>query len=108
MRLGLGDTPGLDEVAGQDRQTMTEAIVAEADLLIFVVNATLTELEVASLQTLIAEKPLLLVLNKIDLYPEAEQGAILAALQQQLMEILSSNAILPSKLPPLIAVAAEP
>ncbi|MFZ9737852.1 MAG: GTP-binding protein [Prochlorotrichaceae cyanobacterium] len=106
--VDLVDTPGLDEVAGQDRQTMTEAIVAEADLLIFVVNATLTELEVASLQTLIAEKPLLLVLNKIDLYPEAEQGAILAALQQQLMEILSSKAILPSKLPPLIAVAAEP
>lgn len=101
--VDLVDTPGLDEVAGEERETMTQAIVAEADLLLFVVNATLTPLELTSLQTLIAQKPLLLVLNKIDLYAEADQPKVFTTLTQQLTTVLS-----PEALPPLIAVAADP
>jgi GTPase SAR1 family protein len=101
--VDLVDTPGLDEVAGAERQAMTEAIVAEADLLLVVVNATLTELELTSIQSLIPQKPLLLVLNKIDQYPSADHPNLFVTLTQQLTTVLA-----PEALPPLIAVAAEP
>ena len=98
--VDLVDTPGLDEVAGEERQTMTETIVAEADLLLVVVNVPLTELELTSIQSLLAQKPLLLVLNKIDQYPTADHPQLLSALTQQLTTVLG-----PAALPPLIAVS---
>ncbi len=104
--VDLVDTPGLDEVAGEERQAMTETIVAEADLLLFVINGTVTDLEQTSLQSLSTrkpQKPLLLVLNKIDQYPAPEQPHLLNSLRQHLTTVLA-----PEALPPLIPVAAEP
>jgi small GTP-binding protein len=91
--VDLVDTPGLDEVEGEERRRMTEAIVAEADLLLFVVNATLNDLEQATLKTLYPRKPLLLVFNKIDLYPQEEQPQILEALRQQVREVLGQQVL---------------
>lgn len=65
----LVDTPGLNEVDGANRAEMAHAAAARADLVIFVCDSDLNEIEYRALLELSASnKPLLLVLNKADLY----------------------------------------
>jgi GTPase SAR1 family protein/uncharacterized protein (DUF697 family) len=80
-RLELIDTPGLDEVDGEPRGAMAQEVAHQADLIVFVVAGEITRTEYEALVTLqVARKPLLLVFNKIDLYPEVDQAAILEVL----------------------------
>ncbi|MDY6805792.1 MAG: GTP-binding protein [Cyanobacteriota bacterium] len=72
--IDLIDTPGLDEVAGQVRGDMARQVTREADLILFVVSGALTRTEYDALCELRkAQKPLILVFNKIDLYTEEER-----------------------------------
>ncbi|KGF72174.1 GTPase [Neosynechococcus sphagnicola sy1] len=83
VRVEFIDTPGLDEVDGQTRAQMAREIAAEADLILFVVAGDITRTEyqaLCELQT--ALKPLILVFNKIDLYPDADRKSIYQTLQQ--------------------------
>jgi len=65
----LVDTPGLNEVDGAKRAEMAHAAAARADLVIFVTDSDLNDTEYRALIELAASnKPLLLVLNKADLY----------------------------------------
>jgi small GTP-binding protein len=65
----LVDTPGLNEVDGAHRGEMAHAAAARADLVIFVTDSDLNDTEYRALVELAASnKPLLLVLNKSDLY----------------------------------------
>jgi small GTP-binding protein len=65
----LVDTPGLNEVDGAHRGEMAHAAASRADLVIFVVDSDLNDTEYRALVELAASnKPLLLVLNKADLY----------------------------------------
>ena len=69
--IELVDTPGLGEVDGGDRAQMALTIAQSSDLLLFVVAGQPNESERESLQQLRAtEKPILLIANKADLYPE--------------------------------------
>ncbi|MBD2653179.1 DUF697 domain-containing protein [Synechocystis sp. FACHB-383] len=82
IQIDLIDTPGLDEVAGGARAAMAQTVAHQADLILFVIAGDITQTEFAALQTLRqAQKPLLLVFNKIDLYPEQDQQQIFAQLQ---------------------------
>lgn len=77
VQVELIDTPGLDEVQGQSRAQMAREVVQQADLILFVVAGDLTRTEYQALcQLREAQKPLLLVFNKIDLYPERDREAI--------------------------------
>jgi small GTP-binding protein len=65
----LVDTPGLNEVDGAHRGEMAHAAASRADLVLFVTDSDLNETEYRALVELSASnKPLLLVLNKADLY----------------------------------------
>ena len=65
----LVDTPGLNEVDGETRTAMAEEAAARADLVLFVTDSDLNETEFTALSQLAAtRKPLLLVINKKDLY----------------------------------------
>jgi small GTP-binding protein len=65
----LVDTPGLNEVDGAHRGEMAQAAAARADLVLFVTDSDLNETEYRALVELAASnKPLILVLNKADLY----------------------------------------
>jgi len=80
-QLELIDTPGLDEVEGEARGAMAQEVAHQADLILFVVAGDITRTEYEALVTLqAARKPLLLVFNKIDLYPETDRQAIYEAL----------------------------
>lgn len=71
----LIDTPGLNEVGGADRGEMAREAAQQAELILFVTDSDLNETEFSALLTLAgAHKPMIVVLNKIDLYsPEQRQ-----------------------------------
>ncbi len=101
-RLELIDTPGLDEVDGQERAQLAQEVAQRADLILFVVCGDLTRVEFEALATLReAGKPLLLVFNKIDQYPEADRQAIYDKIRnERVRQLLSPDEI--------VLVAASP
>ncbi len=102
----LIDTPGLDEIEGDAREKMAREIARQADLILFVVAGDITRLEYQALLELRqAKKPLILVFNKIDLYPETDRTAIYNNLQQLGAGIVPTKPLLPDE---IVMVAAEP
>ncbi len=110
VQVELIDTPGLDEIQGEARAQMARDVASQADLILFVVAGDITRTEYQALCELRqAQKPLILVFNKIDLYPEKDREAIYRQLQQlgtgsprdrRLQKMLSEDEI--------VMVAAEP
>jgi uncharacterized protein len=89
IQIDLIDTPGLDEIDGEARGKMAAEVVRQADLILFIIAGDITQLEYQSLCELRqAQKPLLLVFNKSDLYPAAERQSI----YQQLQNLSGGNA----------------
>jgi small GTP-binding protein len=78
----LVDTPGLNEVGGQDRAEMAQQAAQRADLILFVTDSDLNETEYSALTTLAAvHKPIILVLNKIDLYTPEQRSRLMVVLR---------------------------
>ena len=75
----LIDTPGLNEVDGARRATMAHEAAERADLVLFVTDSDLNEVEYSALVELAAShKPILLVLNKADLYSPQELAELMS------------------------------
>ena len=83
LEVELIDTPGLDEVGGEARANMAREIAQKSDLILFVIagDITLTEYE-ALCELRNTQKPLILVFNKVDLYPDRDRQKIYRQLQQ--------------------------
>ena len=80
----LIDTPGINEIEGEDRGAMARETARLADLIVFVTDSDLNDVEFAALETLTAGTlPVLLVLNKADLYTKAQLDDLLAALRRR-------------------------
>ncbi|QDU87083.1 GTPase Era [Pirellulimonas nuda] len=78
----LIDTPGLNEVGGAERGEMARQAAERADLILFVCDSDLNETEFSALSTLAgSHKPILLVLNKTDLYSPAQLEDLLGVLR---------------------------
>ncbi len=76
-RIELIDTPGLNEVDGEARARLARDIARRADLLLFVVSGDMLRPELEALAELReADKPIILVFNMIDLYPEVDRQKI--------------------------------
>jgi small GTP-binding protein len=74
----LIDTPGLNEIDGAQRAEMAREAAQRADLVLFVTDSDLNEVEYSALVELAAShKPLLLVLNKSDLYTPEELAELM-------------------------------
>ncbi len=83
VQVELIDTPGLDEIEGQARSQMARDVARQADLILFVVAGDITRTEYQALCELRqAQKPIILVFNKIDLYPDTDRQAIYQNLHQ--------------------------
>jgi len=75
--IQLVDTPGIDEVDGETRELMAHQIAKQADLILFIIAGDITKVEYNALSRLReVGKPMLLVFNKIDQYPETDRAAI--------------------------------
>jgi uncharacterized protein (DUF697 family) len=85
----LVDTPGLNEVGGAQRTEIAQEAARRADLILFVTDSDLNDTEYSALLALAAvSKPILLVLNKIDLYSPDQQARLSEVLQQRLADIV--------------------
>jgi GTP-binding protein Era len=70
-QIELIDTPGIDEVHGEARELLARQIAKQADLILFIVSGDITNVEYEALSELRqVSKPILLVFNKIDQYPD--------------------------------------
>ena len=91
LQVEVIDTPGLDEVADQGRAQMAQEIVATADLILFIVAGVPTPQELETLKTVhLAGRPLLLVVNKADLYPDLTASTLYAGLEDPLLRQMLS------------------
>ncbi|MGF1587953.1 MAG: GTP-binding protein [Pleurocapsa sp.] len=109
LNVELIDTPGLDEVAGEARATMAREIAQKSDLILFVVAGDITRTEYEALRELRStQKPLILVFNKIDLYPHQDRQNIYRQLQQ--LNATHSRGSLEDIIAPheIVMVAAKP
>ncbi len=88
----LVDTPGINEVGGADRKQLAEVTARQADLIVFVVDSDINDVEYAALLELAAvNKPTILVLNKRDLYSPADLDALLQRLRQRTEGMIPPN-----------------
>ena len=101
-QIQLIDTPGIDEVNGEARETLACDLAKRVDLILFMVSGDITQVEYRALSKLReAGKPMLLVFNKIDQYPEADRLAIYHKIKEErVKELISPDEI--------IMVAASP
>lgn len=105
VQIELIDTPGLDEIEGEMRADMAKEVTKQCDLILLVVAGDITRTEyLALLELRQSKKPIILVFNKIDLYPLADRQSIFKQLQQ-----LSSETQKPLFTPDeIVMVSAEP
>jgi small GTP-binding protein len=97
----LIDTPGLDEAGGEERESLAKEVAGRSDLVIFVVDSDITETELDSLRTLLGQgRPVLVVLNKSDLFTSDEREQLMESLRSRTAGIVDPGHIL--------AVAAQP
>lgn len=90
----LVDTPGINEVGGVGRAELAEVTARKADLILFVVDSDINEVEFSSLLLLAAvDKPVILVFNKSDLYSEAERRALLARLHSRVQGLIPPDLV---------------
>ncbi len=83
-KLILVDTPGIDEVGGEARETLAKEVSRHADLLLFVVSSDLQRVEIEALSQLRSlQKPIILVFNQIDRYPDADRDQIYSKIKDE-------------------------
>jgi small GTP-binding protein len=77
----LLDTPGINEVDGQQRAQMARDAASRADLILFVTDSDLNQTEYSALAWLAeSHKPIILVLNKVDNYTAEQRAQLRQAL----------------------------
>lgn len=97
----LIDTPGLDEAGGESREAMATEVANRADLVLYVLDGDITDTEREALETVVGQgRPVILVLNKSDLYTTAEREALLASVREKAEGLVHRDNVL--------AAAAEP
>jgi GTP-binding protein Era len=97
----LIDTPGIDEAGGEDREDMSREVARRSDLIMFVLDGDITDTELRALRTLLAQgRPVLVVLNKSDLFTQRDREALLEAIRNKTAGLVAPGHI--------IAAAAQP
>jgi small GTP-binding protein len=98
----LIDTPGINEVAGDERAALAREAASRADLILFVTDSDLNQMEYAALRELAAcHKPIVLVFNKIDNYTREERAILRAAFADSLRGAVASDDIVETAAHPL-------
>ncbi len=108
-QVELIDTPGIDEVDGEAREILARQIATQVDLILFIIAGDMTKVEYEALSQLReAGKPMLLVFNKIDQYPEADRQAIYRKIRdERVRQLLKPAEIVMVAASPLVAQAVQ-
>jgi GTPase SAR1 family protein len=104
-QIQLIDTPGIDEVDGETREALALTVAKQADLILFIIAGDMTKVEYQALSQLReVGKPMLLVFNKIDQYPETDRLAIYRKIRdERVRQLLSPAEIVMVAASPLVA-----
>lgn len=106
-QIQLIDTPGIDEIDGETREALAHELASQVDLILFVVSGDMTKVEYSALSRLReVGKPMILVFNKIDQYPEADRLEIYETIRdKRVKELLSPDEIVMVAASPLLVEA---
>ncbi len=104
-RVRLIDTPGLEEAAdsGATRGELATLAAKDADLILFVLAEDLTATArqaLVELHTL--AKPMVVVVNKVDLLDEADRIEVVASIRDRLSEIIPPENIVECSASPIV------
>lgn len=110
--VSLIDTPGIDELGGEARARLAEAVVSRSDIVLFVCEADLTAVEFEALESLARRgRPLLLVLNKADRYTAGERALLLERLEERAAPLIGAGRVIAATAAPrpetVIEVSAD-
>ena len=104
----LIDTPGLDEAGGEDREALAKEVAGRSDLVIFVLDADITETELDALRKVLAQgRPVIVVLNKADLYTADELDALLGSIRRKTDGLVDPGQVLSAAAQPRPQVVVE-
>ncbi|TXH72580.1 MAG: DUF697 domain-containing protein [Thiothrix sp.] len=93
--LYLIDTPGINEIQGEDRERMAHEVASRADLVLFVIDGDLTDVEFKALKTVAAShRPTILVVNKADRYTDKEKQQLRSVLEERTQGVLEPENII--------------
>ena len=108
-QIQLIDTPGIDEVDGEAREALARQVAQQADLILFIIAGDMTKVEYQALSALrTASKPIILVFNKIDQYPDVDRQLIYHKIRdERVKELLSPDEIVMAAASPLVAKAVR-
>jgi GTPase len=108
-QIQLFDTPGIDEVEGETREILAREIARRVDLILFIVAGDISKVEDRALRQLReVGKPIILVFNQIDRYPEADRLAIYEKIRdERVRELLSPEEIVMVAAAPLVAARVK-
>jgi small GTP-binding protein len=108
-QIELLDTPGIDEVEGETREVLACRIAQQVDLILFIIAGDITKVVYDALSQLReVGKPMILVFNKIDQYPEADRLAIYRKIKdERVKELLSPDEIVMVAASPLVVEAVK-
>jgi len=106
VQIKLIDTPGIDEIDGETREKLAYQIATQVDLILFVIAGDITRVEYQALcQLREVGKPMLLVFNKIDQYPDVDRQEIYSTIRDvRVRELLSADEIVMVAASPLVAM----
>ncbi|MCE9528562.1 MAG: GTP-binding protein [Planctomycetales bacterium] len=98
----LVDTPGINEVGGAARGQMAREAAERSDLILFCTDSDLNDTEYANLVELAAfHKPIIVVLNKIDLYSREQRARLLEVLcNERLRDLVPKEQVVTSAADP--------
>ena len=100
--LVIVDTPGINEVGDSDHDALAKHAARRGDLIVFVTDSDLNEVEFSAIVALAAvHKPIIVVLNKVDLYKKAELDRLIHVLRDERLK----NIVPPEN---FICAAADP
>lgn len=97
----LIDTPGINEIDGVQRERVAHEVASRSDLLLFVVDSDLTEVELEALKIVAkSNRPIILVVNKSDQYNDDEILKLRSIIRERVAGIIApENIIFTAALP---------
>ncbi len=102
-QVRLIDTPGIEEVADEGRGALATEAAKAADLVLFVVAEDLTATSRRALIRLReAGKPIVVVLNKVDLLEDGEREAIVDAIRASLAGLIDPGDVIEAASAPIV------
>ncbi|OSM00389.1 GTP-binding protein [Magnetofaba australis] len=103
------DTPGINEIDGEERERLAREVAARSDIILFVVDGDLTNTEYLALADLLRDRhrPVALALNKADRYVGGELPLLLETLRERVRGAIDPQLVIPCAAQPSESIIIE-